>query len=263
MLGRFPHIQEIFYGYVRVALRRGGRFNTRIFGGSKASRRRAIGFEALPGIPVVIYMAENKKSGFTLIELLVSMVIIALLAALLLPALSSARGKALTLNCQSNVHQLALTTFLYCQDNNDSLPFAWYDDSDPSQNNFFALFCPLLLHADFDGYSDFGSKVFTCPKRSMEQLNGPNPMRISYGMNAFNSVQFPDPQTKRLGQVQGSAATTLLVADIAAGHNHPPIDTFEGYQVGYKHDKRAVMIFFDGHAGKISQQETNGLVLNF
>ncbi|HEY5914469.1 MAG TPA: type II secretion system protein [Verrucomicrobiae bacterium] len=203
------------------------------------------------------------KAGFTLIELLVVIAVIAILAALLLPVLSSARRKTQAVECLNNLRQIGQTTYMYCSDNDDRLPFAWFDDPDPKENSFFALLTPLVYGTYFDGYGDFELKLYSCPIRLREPLIGPNPMRISYGMNAFNSVQFPDPQTKRLGQVQGSAAKTLLVADIAAGHNHPPIDTFEGYQVGYKHDKRAVMIFFDGHAGKISQQETNGLVLNF
>ena len=88
---------------------------------------------------------------------------------------------------------------------------AWFDDPDPKENSFFALLTPLVYGTYFDGYGDFELKLYSCPIRLREPLIGPNPMRISYGMNAFNSVQFPDPQTKRLGQVQGSAAKTLLV----------------------------------------------------
>jgi prepilin-type N-terminal cleavage/methylation domain-containing protein/prepilin-type processing-associated H-X9-DG protein len=62
-----------------------------------------------------------KKNGFTLIELLVVIAIIAILAAMLLPVLSSARKRAHTVACLSNLKQLDLAWLLYTGDNNDFL----------------------------------------------------------------------------------------------------------------------------------------------
>src|ERR1041385_6327140 len=62
------------------------------------------------------------KRGFTLIELLVVIAIIAILAALLLPALTSAKKRAQGIQCIGNLRQLSLGWQLYTDENNQHFP---------------------------------------------------------------------------------------------------------------------------------------------
>jgi prepilin-type N-terminal cleavage/methylation domain-containing protein len=73
------------------------------------------------------YARSNRctgREGFTLIELLVAIAIIAILAALLLPALGNAKSKTHGINCMNNHRQLSLAWRMYSDDNQDRLLYA-------------------------------------------------------------------------------------------------------------------------------------------
>ncbi len=76
-------------------------------------------------------MRLNSKSrqislgGFTLVELLVVIAIIAVLMAILLPALNRAREQGKRTVCLNNVHTLTLAWMMYCDENDDRLPQAY------------------------------------------------------------------------------------------------------------------------------------------
>ena len=94
--------------------------------------------QKVPLIPQGTVPCSGKASrSFTLIELLIVIAIIAILAAMLLPALNKARERAQTVNCTSQQKQYALACTQYGLDNQEWMPIAYanagrvYDSSFP------------------------------------------------------------------------------------------------------------------------------------
>ena len=93
-------------------------------------------------------LRRDPAAGFTLIELLVVIAIIAILAGMLLPALSRAKAKGQGIACMNNTRQITLAWKLYAEDYRESLPYAYVEDNTSNRNYPYAWVHGILDAAD-------------------------------------------------------------------------------------------------------------------
>jgi len=107
-------------------------------------------------------MKNRRQNGFTLIELLVVIAIIAMLAALLLPAMSSARETARTAACASNMRQVAMACRLYAQDNDSKFPDNVNATAVPTCDYASDPY-PVWINLIQSNYLANAKRLFACP----------------------------------------------------------------------------------------------------
>jgi prepilin-type N-terminal cleavage/methylation domain-containing protein len=137
---------------------------------------------------------KTERNAFTLVELLVVIAILAILASLLLPALSKAKSKAVTVDCQGRLRQWGVAISLYVDSNNDVFPREdaedgfnqWEVTREETNRNVWYNCVPTEMQATpvFQFAANLASReefyrpqnIFLCPAANFTQRNpsGPN-----------------------------------------------------------------------------------------
>ena len=191
----------------------------------------------------------QRKANFTLIELLIVIAVIAILAALLLPALNSARSKAQTIKCTGNLKQIGMMALNYSNDSDGYLPSAYITLADPVKG-----WRNWNLGKEFPLYS-MGKKVTEdVPKNSVMVCPTPTPgtdLESTYGFNHWFIAANPTGQTKRTTKKVRMPSRLMVCSEntnfrsnlVFSKTSTPPDEVMQ-----FRHGDMINVAFFDGHA---------------
>lgn len=207
-----------------------------------------------------LYAADSDRAaGFTLIELLVVVAIIAILAAMLLPALSQARAKARQAACMSNLKQFGILWEMYSQAYDGFYPPMSYLDSDAidgggtNYRNWPEIlkYANLLTEAQYPGLTGkYG--LLSCREKTRNPARAESAvMTKKYGVNRYCTTTFAKGWVKS-AEIK-KPTRTFIMTDILAKGDLPQIGSSgaPGDQAyddpDYRHNDGANFLFFDGH----------------
>jgi prepilin-type N-terminal cleavage/methylation domain-containing protein len=202
-----------------------------------------------------------ERRAFTLMELLVALAVIAVLAALLLPAISGSKDKAKRAGCTNNLRQINLGIRLYADDSNDASP-----NVGTNAGVFMAYKEMMKSYVGLRGASSARDALFACPADIWCYTNHDPPRLLqglheqprwdfsSYAFNAGNySSNFQGIAGRKLGSIR-HPSRTVMVAEAPAFWPyswHHPAREADYINESHFNNARDVVSFVDGHVGYI------------
>lgn len=203
-------------------------------------------------------MNRSRRKSFTIIELLVVISIIAILAAMLLPALNRAREMAKSANCINNQKQIGTAFHSYTSDFDGWTPMADENRWDSAADYRFiwiSAIHPYLNGKNWDGgRTKNTTNVIFCPASASEVLFYRNHPITNYMVNAkIGSAHITDAmyQRKKISRCIAPSAVVVIVDGKCKTWDTHLIDTDQANVInvlGLQHNKRDSILFVDGHA---------------